>query len=98
MPRWSISAHNCFKKCQRQYFFSNIMAHHNAKDEKRREAYLLKQLSSLDEWKGKLVHLALEKYFVPSLRESNLISLDDLINKTFALAEEQLQFSREKKY
>ena len=98
MRKWSVSAHNCFRKCQRQYFFRHIMPHHNAKDEKRREAHLLRQFCSLDEWRGKLVHLALEKYFVPSLQEGNLISLDELMEQTWDLAEAQVQFSREKKY
>ena len=98
MKKWSISAHNCFTRCQRQYFFRYIMAHHNAKDPLRREAYLVNQLSSLDAWKGKLVHSALEKYFIPSLQQNNLISCEELTQNTLALAEQQLNFSRQKKY
>ena len=75
------------------------MAHHNAKkDPIRREVYLIKQLSSLSAWRGRLVHLALEKYFVPSLENRNIISGDELTSKTLALAQKQLAFSRQKKY
>ena len=98
MKKWSISAHNCFQICQRKYFFNYIMAHHNAKDLNRREAYLAKQLSSLDAWKGKLVHLALEKYFIPSLEQGNLISIAELEQQTFNIAQQQLEFSRQRKY
>ena len=97
--KWSISSHNCFERCQRQYFFSQIMAYHNAKkDPERREAYLLKQLSSLSAWRGKLVHLALEKYFVPSLQNKALITCEELTQKTNAIAHRQLEFSRQRKY
>lgn len=98
MKKWSISAHNCFQRCQRQYFFRYIMAHHNAKDPKRREAYLRKQLSSLDAWKGRLVHLALEKYFIPSLQQGDTISCDELTQKTIVLGNQQFEFSQQKKY
>lgn len=99
MAKWSISGHNCFHRCQRQYFFRNIMAHHNAKkDPRRREAYLIKQLSSLSAWKGRLVHLALEKYFVPTLQNGNIISRDELTSRTLELAEQQLEFSQQRKY
>ena len=74
------------------------MAHHNAKDVTRREAYLVSQLSSLDAWKGKLVHLALERYFVSSLQQGNLISCEDLIQKTLVLGRQQLEFARQRKY
>ena len=75
------------------------MAYHNAKkDPERREAYLIKQISSLEEWRGKLVHLALEKYFVPSLRRRNIVTCDELTQKTLLLAERQIKFSQQRKY
>ena len=98
MKKWSISAHNCFVSCQRKYFFRYIMAHHNAKDTLRREAYLVSQLSSLDAWKGKLVHSALETYFTPSLQDNNLISYIELTQKTLDLGKKQLEFSQQKRY
>ena len=98
MKKWSISAHNCFTSCQRKYFFRYIMAHHNAKDPLRREAYLASQLSSIAAWKGKLVHSALETYFIPSLQRGNLISNDELTQKTLTLAQQQFKFSQQKQY
>lgn len=98
MKLWSISAHNTFRRCQRQYFFAQIMASHNAKDVDRREAHMLKQLRGVDEWRGHLVHLALERHFVPSLKSGPLIDREDLTHKTRAMARAQLEFSERRRY
>ncbi|GAB1545303.1 hypothetical protein NUACC21_79790 [Scytonema sp. NUACC21] len=74
------------------------MASHNAKDPIRREAFILKQLSSLDEWRGSLVHRAIEKYLIPSLQERKLISESDLTEKTITLAKKQFDFSEQQTY
>ncbi|MEH2025200.1 PD-(D/E)XK nuclease family protein [Nostoc sp.] len=96
--KWSISTHNCFRRCQKQYFFSQTMASHNAKDTLRREAFILKQLSSLDEWRGSLIHKALEEYLAPSLQQHQIISVNELIEQTISLAKKQFEFSKQKKY
>jgi hypothetical protein len=43
------------------------MAFHNAKDPLRREAFMFRQLKSIDEWRGSLVHSAIELYLIKSL-------------------------------
>jgi hypothetical protein len=98
MKQWSISAHNCIRRCQRQFLFKNLMAWHNAKDPDRREAYLLSQLRGLEEWQGHLVHLAIEKYFVPALQRGVLLSRGELMMETLALAREQWRFSERGDY
>ena len=42
--KWSYSAHNAMRRCQRLFVFGQMMASHRARDPQRREAYLLKQL------------------------------------------------------
>lgn len=74
------------------------MAWHNAKDPRRREAYLLSQLKGIEEWRGHVVHLALETFFVPSLEKHSLISCAVLTNETLRLAEEQFRFSERGDY
>lgn len=74
------------------------MAFHNAKDPIRREAFMLKQFSSLNEWRGSLIHRAIEKYFVPSLKQAQLISENEFIRQTIALGKRQLEFSKQQKY
>jgi hypothetical protein len=94
MRQWSISAHNTVRRCQRQFFFRYLMAWHNAKDAGRSEAYHLKQLRGLQEWRGHVVHLALERFFVPSLKQRKMISREALTEATLQLAERQFLFSK----
>ena len=96
--RWSISAHNTFRRCQRQYLFSQIMASHNARDPERREAFLLKQLQSLPAWQGNLVHKGIQKYVVPWLVNRSLPNRNDVIRQTLAMADRQIAFSSSRQY
>ena len=50
--KWSFSADRCFRRCERQFFFRDIAAWHNARDPMRREAFVLKQLKTLELWHG----------------------------------------------
>jgi len=95
--KWSISAHNTFRRCQRQFFYGNIMASHNAKDPKRREAFILKQLKHLPVWRGILVHECLSNYFVPTVK-GELVSQTELTNATLALLDQQFIFSKNRRY
>ncbi|HVP97045.1 MAG TPA: PD-(D/E)XK nuclease family protein [Methanoregula sp.] len=95
--RWSISAHNTFRRCQRQFFFGNIMASHNAKDPLRREAFILKQLKHLPVWRGTLVHECLSDFFVPSIK-TDLISKNDLTKITLERVDQQFLFSKNRLY
>jgi hypothetical protein len=96
--RWSISAHNTFRRCQRQYFFSQIMASHNARDPERHEAFILKQLQSLPAWQGNLVHKGIQKFVVPWLANGSLPDRDDVIRQTLAMADRQIAFSSSCQY
>ena len=98
MKPWSVSADGSFRKCQRQFFFGSIMASHNAKDLDRREAHLLKQLSGMAEWRGKLVHHAMQHFFVPGLKQGVVLSQQRLVDQTVALAREQYSFSEKRRY
>ena len=57
---WSFSGERSFNRCQRQFFFREFVAHHSAKDHVRRECFVLKQLKTIDQWQGLLVHKAIE--------------------------------------
>jgi PD-(D/E)XK nuclease superfamily len=98
MRQWSISAHNTVRRCQRQFFFKYLMAWHNAKDAVRSEAYYLNQLRGLQEWRGHVVHLALEQFFVPSLKKRKMICCEELTEATLRLAERQFLFSQRGDY
>jgi len=96
--KWSFSSDRCFRRCQRQYFFRDIAAWHNAKDEIRREAYVRKQLKTLEQWQGILVHKGIELYVVPKLQRAEPIDWDDVMEKTIAMAKRQYEFSEARKY
>lgn len=93
--RWSLSAHRMFKRCQRQYYFAHIAAHHSAKsDNIRREAYRLKQVKSLSAWKGSLIHEGINQFVLPCLQQKEQIDWEEAINRTIELAKRQFEFSR----
>jgi len=96
--KWSISAHNCFRRCQRQYYFSKIMAAHNAIDERRREAHILAQLKNLSEWRGNLADKGIEHFVIPALENGIQIDFEHATQQTIELAYRQLAFSKARKY
>jgi len=96
--RWSISAHNTFRQCQRQYFFGQIMASHNAKDERRREAYILRQLKGLRAWQGDLVHKGIQHFVIPRLEAGEPLDISCIINEIMEMGHQQLAFSARQGY
>lgn len=95
---WSFSAERCFRRCQRQYYFREIAAWHNAKDPLRREAFVLKQLKTLELWRGLLVHEGIERFVVPCLEAGQRVDWDNAIVQTIATANQQVAFSAAKRY
>jgi hypothetical protein len=96
--QWSFSTDKLFRRCQRQLFFREIAAHPNAKDDWRREAFILKQLKTLELWRGTLIHEGVEKFLVPALRAGNAPPWTSVIQQTLQRAKDQLEFSAQKRY
>jgi hypothetical protein len=96
--KWSISAHRCFQRCQRQYYFSNIMAYHNTNDKRRREAYILKQLQNLPAWRGRLFDKGIERFVIPAIKNGEFIDFEQVTQQTIELAHQQFAFSKARKY
>jgi hypothetical protein len=96
--KWSFSTDRCVRRCQRQYFLQHVAAWHNARDPIRREAFLLKQVKTLDLWQGSLVHLGIELYVVPALQEHRRIDWDAAIAATQAMVDRQFAFSKARRY
>ncbi|MBL8792701.1 MAG: PD-(D/E)XK nuclease family protein [Planctomycetia bacterium] len=95
---WSFSANRCFRRCQRQYYFREIAAWHNAKDPLRRECFLLKQLKTPEQWRGLLVHRGIELFVVPALQHGSPFAWDAAVRGTVDLARRQLAFSEKRCY
>jgi hypothetical protein len=95
---WSFFLDRCFRRCQREFFFRELAAWHNAKDPLRRESFLLKQLKTVELWQGLLVHRGIEIYVVPSLLAGSAVDWDRTITGTIEMARRQLEFSRARRY
>ena len=95
---WSYSAHNCFQRCKRQYYYRHIAAHHNAKkDPLRKEAHFLNQLTPSSFWAGNLVEAGIEDVAVNgNANPENIVSR--LLRYTRKLADDQLRFSLNNEY
>lgn len=96
--RWSLSKHKAFLRCERQWYYKNILAHHAAKDEKRREAYLLKSLQTLDAWKGNIVDKIISEDIIPSIASKKLIDRKALIDKAGELLKKQYDFAVQQRH
>ena len=96
--KWSFSTDRCFRRCQRQYFLSHIAASHSAKDEVRREAFLNKQVKTLELWRGSLVHTGIEQFVVSAWQQRQPLDWQAAIEQTQALARRQLAFSSAGRY
>ncbi|MFO8018980.1 MAG: PD-(D/E)XK nuclease family protein [Promethearchaeia archaeon] len=95
---WSISKAKLFLKCQRRWFYSEVMASKYSKDPDRYEAYILKQLGSINSWRGKLVDYIIEKHFIPHFNHGRIPSLNKIERIVSKLMKKQLTFAKRRKY
>jgi hypothetical protein len=96
--KWSVSAHNSMRRCQRLFVFGQVIASHNARDPLRHEAYLLKQLQSLSTWQGSIVHKVLATSFLADVRAGRPIDPEALSATAHDLARRQFAFSSARRY
>lgn len=96
--KWSFSADRCLRRCQRQFFLQHMAAWHNAREPLRREAFLLKQVKTLELWQGSLVHRGIELHVVPELQEGRAVEWDRVIELTGTMARRQFEFSSGRRY
>lgn len=95
--QWSISTDRLFRRCQRQFFFREIAASHAASDW-RREAFIVKQLKTLELWRGSVIHEGIQHYVVPALKKGVPLNWDELAERNVQRAKEQLEFSAKRRY
>ena len=95
---WSFSTDRRMRRCQRQLFFANLAAWHNAKDPLRRESFLLSQVKTTDAWRGNLVHRAIEAYVVPALQARQKVQWDQVIEAARCLGSRQFEFSARRRF
>ncbi len=95
---WSISKAKIFSKCQRKWFYYEIMAKKNSKDKDRFEAYILKQLGSIHAWRGNIVDYVIENCLVPEFNKGLIPPFDKIKTLVSELMRKQLEFAKLRKY
>jgi hypothetical protein len=91
--RWSYSASRIFRKCQRQWYFRNVVANGRAKDPFRRRAHLLSKLQTVSAWRGQIVDDIISKVIVPGVNRRSAVVLRDAKALARDLFERQLDFA-----
>ncbi|HZI58592.1 MAG TPA: hypothetical protein VFF39_17560, partial [Verrucomicrobiae bacterium] len=87
---WSISDSKTFKRCQRQWFYKNIVGNGVAKDPLRRRIYLLSKLQSVSAWRGQIVDDIISTFIVPAVISKRRITLEQAKARAHDLFERQL--------
>jgi hypothetical protein len=93
MMRWSYSASRTFRKCQRQWYFKNVVANGRAKEPVRRRAYLLSKLQTVSAWRGQIVDDVISKVIVPGVNRRSPVMLSDAKALARDRYERQLEFA-----
>ena len=96
--KWSINRSKAFQKCQRKWYFSEIVAQPKAKDGIRREAYFLKQLKSIYAWRGSIVDTVIHKLIAPNLLRHRTPDVAEVLDYAARLMKSQINFAKEQKY
>ncbi len=98
MLRWSYSTENVLRRCHRQAAFGQVVASHNARDPVRREAYIRRQLHSVESWQGSVVHQIMSTDVLADLRADRPIAPLALAAAAHDLAQRQFAFSAAQRY
>lgn len=98
MMDWSIAKSKIFLQCQRKWYYYELAAHPKARDTTRKEVYHLKQLQSINAWRGSLVDTVIAKIVTPSIKARKLPSEKETIDFALRLMQTQISFGKEKKH
>ena len=90
--KWSFSKSKMFRKCQKQWYFYEILANPRSRDALRHEAYLLKQLQSIYAWRGSLVDKVISNFIIPRIKAGSMPTEKEVLGFASGLAEKQLAF------
>ena len=95
---WSFSSYRGYKKCQKQWFFRNKLASWKAKDSLRKEANVLKNLDSVESWRGKIVEYTIDKYLILKIIRKEKFDTSGAISFANKLCRDRYDFAKAKKY
>ena len=94
--RWSVSKAKQFQRCQRQWYYKEIVGRHSAPAGSiRREIYLLGLLKSISQWRGDIVDNVLTRAFLTWNKHRVRLDPEKIIFNARRLFDEQLAVARE---
>lgn len=94
--KWSVSKAKQFQRCQRQWYYKEVVSQHSAPANSiRREVYLLGLLKTISAWRGEIVDDALTKAFLNWHKYGRRLNPGDIIAKARRQFDEQLAIARE---
>ena len=95
---WSFSQYIIFKECPRKWYFAYKLANPLAtKEAIRKEAFYLKQLKTIDAWRGIIVDKVISDKIIPSVGGLP-VSLHESIAEARQYFDNQLAFAKERKW
>ena len=92
--KWSKSAAQCFRRCQRQWYYRHQLANAVARAPLRREAYLLGKLQSISQWRGNIVDDTISATVIRALRQRRSITLSEALRFAMRRFDAQLATAR----
>lgn len=97
--RWSFSQYLIFRECPRKWYFAYKMAYKSSvKELIRKEAFYLKQLKTVDAWRGIVADKIISEKIIPSVIKNSAISLDESLGEARTIFDDQLAFAKERKW
>jgi hypothetical protein len=96
--KWSYSMHTTMRRCQRQFAYSHLIAKGTATEPVRHAAFVRKQLQTLPNWRGHLVHETLAADFLADWTAGRGVRAEQLAAAAWRRAERQLAFSAAHRY
>ncbi len=96
---WSFSQYITFKECPRKWYFAYKLVRTSVtKEPIRKEAFYLKQLKTIDAWRGIIVDKIISEKVIPSVGSGSPISLGESVVEARKCFDDQLAFAKERKW
>jgi hypothetical protein len=91
---WSISGYKQFNKCQRRWYYSNVVADARVKNDPfRKEVTILSHLQTIDAWRGTIVDDIISRLLVNAINKKRPVIKDYFLKEAMAAYEAQLEYA-----
>ncbi|PWS26172.1 hypothetical protein DHW03_15365 [Pedobacter yonginense] len=96
---WSISGYKQFNRCERQWYYSNIVAHAMVKNDAfRKEVTILSKLQTIEAWRGTIVDEVISRVLVNAINRKIPIRKEYFIDQAMQAFDRQLEYAVFQKY